>query len=161
MDPIERSPFIVSPQRAFATTIWLTAAAALLLVANFGSGCQSRGAAKADPTASARTAASAPPKATDATVLLFANMGEADDQDDGCGQIIQAVRSAAAKGVKTREVDTRNKDKKAEVSRQYKIAVSPAVLFLDPSEKETRRFEGESSDTVKALKLELDRLTKR
>lgn len=135
-----------------------SAAFALLLVGL--AGCQSR-AANAEPAASTATPASATPQAVTTTVLLYANMAEADDQDDGCGQIIQSVRAAAAKGVKAREVDTRDKDKKAEVSKQYKITVAPTVLFLDSGDKETRRFEGESGDVVKTLKSELDQLTKR
>ena len=138
---------------------WLVCACASVLLAGLGSGCQSRAAASAEPVASV-TPASATPRAADPTVLLFANMSEADDGDDGCGQIIQAVRAAAAKGVKTREVDTRDKDKKAEISKQYKIMVSPCVLLLDPSDKETRRFEGESGDVVKALKSELAQLSR-
>lgn len=138
----------------------LSFAAFALLFAGVA-GCQSRAAAGAEPTASTATPASGTTKAADTTVLLYANMAEADDQDDGCGQIIQSVRAAAAKGVKAREVDTRDKDKKAAVSKQYKITVAPTVLFLDPSDKETRRFEGESGDVVKALRSELDQLAKR
>ncbi len=125
------------------------------LVAGFAAGaCQSRAAADPPPAASASTATAA------TNVLLFANLSEADEPC-ACGEAIRAVRAAAGQGVKTREVDTRNKDEKAKVSQQYRIMVSPAVLFFDDGGKEVTRFEGESKETLDGVKKTLDKMGKK
>ena len=155
---IERTLFIT--RRTLTVTNGLASVTlALLLATNLGTACQSGAAANAEPTSST-PAGSQAPKARETTVLLYANMGEADEPCV-CGQIIRTVRAAAGKGVRVHEIDTRDKDKQAATSQQYKIMVSPAVLILDATDKETRRFEGESSDTLKALNSELDQITKR
>jgi len=141
------------------TTRWTSLTLALLLLASFGKACKSHASASAEP-ASSTSAGSLEPIAADTTVLLYANMGEADE-DCACGQIIRSVRAAASKGVKVREIDARDKYKKAATSKQYRIMVAPAVLFLDTTGKVTRRFEGESSDTLKALDSALEQLEKR
>ncbi len=115
--------------------------------------CQSRAAAEPPPASSASTATSA------TNVLLFANLSEADEPCS-CGDVIRAVRAAASRGVKAREVDTRNKDERSKVSQQYKIMVSPAVLFLDDAGKEVSRFEGESKETLEGVKSTLDKMAK-
>ena len=65
------------------------------------------------------------------------------------------------RGVKTREVDTRNKEDKAKVAQQYRILVSPTVLFLDDGAKEVNRFEGESKETLDGVKATLGKMTKK
>ena len=120
------------------------------LIVGLASGaCQSRAAADPPPAGSTTSTAT--------NVLLFANLSEADEPC-ACGDVIRAVRAAAARGVKAREVDTRNKDEKAKVSQQYRIMVSPAVLFLDDGGKEVTRFEGESKETTDGVKTTLDKM---
>lgn len=88
------------------------------------------------------------------SVVLVANLGEAEDSC-GCGAIIREVRAASQKGVPTQEIDTRtNKDG----AKRYRVTVVPAVVFLDTSGKELRRYEGESEETMKNMKVDLDAL---
>ena len=131
---------------------WLALGA--LLIGIISGACQSRAAADPPPSASGTAATTA------TNVLLFANLGEVDEPCT-CGDVIRAVRAAAARGVKAREVDTRNNDEKAKVSQQYRILVSPAVLFLDNGGNEVSRFEGESKETVDGVKTTLDKMTKK
>lgn len=84
-------------------------------------------------------------------VLLFANLGEADDACP-CGDIIRAVRGASAKGIATRENDDA-------LGRDHKVIVEPTVILLDASGHEQARFEGESRATKDRLVAELSRLT--
>ena len=78
------------------------------------------------------------------TVVLFADLREADEIP-GCGEIIKAVRDAAARGIRTRELDAH---RDAEQAHGYKLLVAPSVLILDSAGKEIGRFEGESGDTI-------------
>lgn len=97
-------------------------------------------------------AASNAPSAAGSSVVIVANMAEADDEC-GCGQIIRAVRAAAQKGVATKEVDTRtNKDD----AKKYRALVVPTVVVFDGSGTELRRYEGESGDTITKMKADLD-----
>lgn len=82
-----------------------------------------------------------------ARVVLFADLQEADEIP-GCGQIIKAVRDAARRGIATRELDARHD---AETARGYKLLVAPSVIIFDTTGKESRRFEGESADTIAAI----------
>ena len=139
-------------------TINIGACGVVLLAIGLG-GCQSRAAAAADPGMGSATPI-ANTKVAASSVLLVANLGEADEACS-CGDIIRAVRASAAKGVKAREIDTRNKEEKAKVGQQYRLVVVPAVLFLDDGGKEVTRYEGESSDTLKSVQAGLDQLLKR
>ena len=96
------------------------------------------------PTATASTSPGAP------RVLLFANLGEAED-DCGCGHIIRTVRSAQKRGVPTRENDE-------ELSKKYRVTTEPTVLILDTNGAEQQRFEGESKNTIQTLKTEIAKL---
>lgn len=96
---------------------------------------------------------SSPParsKSTHATtVLLFADPREAEGSC-GCAEIIRLVRDMSdVSGVVVREVDTRNP---GEENRRYGVRVSPSVIILDAAGKEHDRFEGESGDTIEALR---------
>lgn len=125
----------------------------VIVVAAFGTaGCRGAEATReASPTASGASSATI---VAGSSVVLVANMAEADDEC-GCGQIIRAVRAVAQKGVATKEVDTRtNKDE----AKKYRALVAPTVLVLDPSGAELRRWEGESDDTIKKMKTDLDML---
>ena len=84
-------------------------------------------------------------------MLLFANLGEADDACP-CGDIIRAVRGASAKGMATRENDDA-------LGHEYKVTVEPTVIILDTSGHEQVRFEGESKATRDKLVAELSKIT--
>ena len=116
-------------------------------------GCQPRAAADPPPLAAGSTTSSAK------SVLLFANLREADE-DCVCGEVIRAVRAAAARGIKTREVNVFNTDEASAVSQKYHVLVSPAVLFLDGSGKEVSRLEGESKKMLADVKAVLNNMAK-
>ena len=96
------------------------------------------------------SAAAAEPSKKAPRVLLFADLREAEESC-GCGEIIRAVRAAAARGVPTRENDDA-------LAKQHHVTVQPSVIILDASGHETGRFEGESAETVKRLKAALDKI---
>ncbi|WP_437723540.1 hypothetical protein [Sorangium sp. So ce861] len=104
------------------------------------------------PGASPASSAASLPAGT--SVVLVADLAEADHAC-GCGEIIRVVRAAAQKGVPTKEIDTRTNKEEA---KKYRVLVAPAVLLLDSDGKEARRYEGESSDTVASMKADLDAL---
>ena len=81
-------------------------------------------------------------------VLLFADLREADESC-GCGEVIRAVRAAAARGVPTRENDEA-------LGREHHVTVQPTVILLDAAGREAARREGESEATISALKKDLD-----
>jgi len=93
-------------------------------------------------------------------VLVAVDFSKADEQS-GTGEMIRAVRAAATKGVRTREIDTRDKDRWEVASHRYKIVVQPTVILLDDADKEVRRLEDESKATVAALNADLQSMTKR
>ena len=125
---------------------WSIVGLGLFVVAACRSGDTSRG----EPP----SASSAAPLSADSTVVLIADMSEAED-DCGCGVIIRDVRAATQKGVPAKEIDTRTSKDEA---KKYRVSVVPAVLFLDASGKELRRYEGESDETIKRMKTDLDTL---
>ena len=90
-----------------------------------------------------------------ATVLLVADAREADS-DCPCGHIIHAVRDAKSRGVTVREVEPSDKA----VTRKYAVTVVPTVLVLDASGKVLERHEGESEDTLAAIRASLERIAK-
>ena len=90
-------------------------------------------------------------------VVMFVDLGESEEAG-GCGTIIHDVREAARRGIATEEIDARESGPQAE---HYKLLIAPAVLILDASGHETRRFEGEAQKTVKAIRDELARLSPR
>lgn len=114
--------------------------------------------AKSMKSSSSAARASAPAAATlsqsQPRVLLFANPREAGESC-GCGEIFREVRAAGAKGVKTREVDPKQEE---DLVRQYRVTVEPTVIFVDTSGRELSRKEGESDDTLAAIRTELHRL---
>lgn len=124
-----------------------------LLVGLNAIACQSRAAADPAPVTAGRATVTA------TNVLLFANLREADEACV-CGDVIRAVRAAAARGVKTREVDTFNRDEAAKVSQKYRVIVSPTVLFLDDKGKEVSRLQGESQKILADVKAALNKLAK-
>ena len=121
------------------------------LIAFAAVGCRSAEASREISTVAAPVG-SAVPAAVATTVVLVADLGEADEKC-GCGEIIQAVRAAAKRGVNTKEIDTRTSKDDA---KKYRVLVVPSVVFLDASGNELRRYEGESGDGIKKLKADLD-----
>ncbi len=89
------------------------------------------------------------------SIVLVADPREAD-APCGCGDIIRAVRAAAARGVSVREVAPGTAP---ELTRRYRVLVMPTVLVLGPRGEESARFEGESSATVEALRARLRALS--
>lgn len=104
------------------------------------------------PPASSSASAAAPEE--QAQVLLFADPKEAE-QSCGCGEIFRAVRAASTQGVRTREIDP---ERERELVRRYRVTVEPTVIFVDSTGRETSRREGESGNTISALRDDLARL---
>jgi hypothetical protein len=73
-----------------------------------------------------------------------------------CGEIVQAVRTAAQHGVKVQELTP---DSKSELVARYHILQTPTVLVLDTNGAVRSRFEGEAPETLAALRLEMGRMT--
>ena len=86
-------------------------------------------------------------------VVLIADPAEAEDSC-GCGEIIRAVRAAAAKGVSTREIAP---GADLGLEKRYEVKVSPTVLFIGSDGAVRARHEGEDADTVDAIRQDLDR----
>lgn len=126
-------------------------AIAVAIVAYKSKGPSSHEAPKAEPAGAASVVASEPAAAS---VVLVADLAEANDPCV-CGKIIRSVRAVAARGIATKEIDP---EESPEAAAKYKARVAPAVLILDGSGNEIRRFEGESKETLTALQTELDRL---
>lgn len=89
------------------------------------------------------------------TVLLVADLREADSPNDTCAQIIQAVREARSQGVKVVELMP-NSD--SALLRNHRILVAPTVLVLDRDGRELNRFEGESAATLDAIRTKLKQI---
>jgi hypothetical protein len=87
-------------------------------------------------------------------VILFANPQEAESSC-GCGEVFRAVRAASKQGVRTREVDP---ELERDVLREYRVTVEPTVIFVDATGREVSRREGESGDTIAAIRSDLDRI---
>ncbi len=116
-------------------------------------GCRTR---SGDPA----TQEAATENAKPTNVVMAINLGE-EDEEGGCGDVIHAVRAAAKTGVRTREVDTRNRAEMDAASKKYRIVVQPTVILFDDADKEVRRYEGESKETITALKTDLDLMAKK
>ncbi len=93
-------------------------------------------------------------------VVMAIDLGE-EDERGGCGDVIHAVRAAAKKGVRTREIDTRNEADMQAASKKYRIVVQPTVVLLDDADNEVKRYEGESKETIAALETDLDAMARK
>lgn len=107
-----------------------------------------------EPGPAASGSAAATTSQAQPQVILFADPQEAEESG-GCGEIFRAVRAASTRGVRTREVDP---ERERDVVRQYRVTVEPTVIFVDGAGREVSRREGESGDTIAAIRAELDRL---
>ena len=102
-----------------------------------------------------RSAAPAsPPSVTSPRVVLYADLSEVDEPE-GCGAMIRGVREAARRDVAIEEIDARTS---SSPPARYRLLVAPTVLILDASGREAKRYEGESRETVSALRAELEKL---
>ena len=90
-------------------------------------------------------------------VVMFVDLSE-EDEEDGCGAIIRAVRAAALRGVPTAEIDARSPGEQA---KRYRLLVAPAVVFFDERGVETARLHGEAPDTIKQIRTTLEGLEPR
>jgi hypothetical protein len=86
-------------------------------------------------------------------IVLIADPAEAEESC-GCGEIIRSVRSAASKGLSTREVAP---GADLGLEKRYEVKVSPTVLFLKSDGTVRARHEGEDADTLAAIRHDLDR----
>lgn len=90
-----------------------------------------------------------------AKILLFADLREANEGEDGCALIIRTVRAARKRGIAVREYDAGTAP---EVRRQYRVAVDPTVIILDADGHEVSRHEGEDAKTVAAIRTAVARV---
>lgn len=86
------------------------------------------------------------------SVLLVADLREADESGDACAEIIRMVREAAKRGVRVQELMA---DSGSDLVRRHRILTVPTVLILGDDGRELGRFEGESLDIVNAVRARL------
>ncbi len=89
------------------------------------------------------------------SVILVADLREADSPNDTCARIIQAVREARNKGVRVAELMP-NSD--SSLLKKHTVVVAPTVLILGKEGQELNRFEGESLATLDAIRAALNQL---
>lgn len=88
-------------------------------------------------------------------VLLIADLSEADKEGDPCAEIIQAVRRARDRGI---VVEEHNPDSTSLLLSRYRVLTQPTVLILSPQGEVVSRHEGESPNTVAAIRTQLEQL---
>lgn len=86
------------------------------------------------------------------SVLLVADLREAGEPGDACAEIIHAVREANNRGVRVQELMP---DSSSDLLRRYRVLTAPTVLILSEDGRELGRFEGESRETVNAIRTRL------
>ena len=107
------------------------------------------------PIVTSKAVAAAPSAPTN-SVLLFANLSEAGEGEDGCAIIIRTVRSARAHGVSVTEY---NSGSSPDVRKQHRVVVEPTVIVLDSSGREVARHEGEDAATISAIRADIERVS--
>ena len=108
------------------------------------------------PSAVPAAASSTAPAASRGSVLLFADLREADEEKDRCGIIIRSVRATRQHGVTVTEYDS---GASPDVRKQHRVVVEPTVIVLDASGREVARHEGEDDATMQAIRAEMERLS--
>ncbi len=86
------------------------------------------------------------------SVLLVADLREADEPGDACAEIIRMVRDAAKRGVRVQELTA---DSGSDLVRRHRVLTVPTVLILGDDGRELGRFEGESREVVDAVRARL------
>lgn len=89
------------------------------------------------------------------SVVLVADLREADSPHDTCAEIIRAVREARSRGIRVAELMP-NSD--SALLKSHPIVVAPTVLILDKNGRELSRFEGESVSTLNAIRTRLNQI---
>lgn len=90
------------------------------------------------------------------TVLLVANLNEAEDADDRCGDIIRAVRATEKRGVTVKELMPNST---SALIKRYRVVSAPTVIIIDKDGNEAARYEGEDDKTVKGIETHLAKLS--
>lgn len=90
------------------------------------------------------------------TLLLFANLAEADEGEDGCAIIIRTVRAARDHGIAVTEY---NSGSSPDVRKQHRVVVEPTVILFDANGREIARHEGEDTATIAAIRADIERVT--
>lgn len=90
------------------------------------------------------------------SVLLVADLNEAEEAEDRCGEIIRAVRAAGKRGVKVEELMP---DSASELLARYRVVSAPTVVILGKDGGEAARYEGEEEKTVQAIEAHLATLS--
>lgn len=89
------------------------------------------------------------------TVVLVADLNEANEPHDNCAEIIRTVREAEKAGIRVSELMP---GQASSGLGEHRIVVAPTVLILDKDGRELERFEGEQSSTVIAIRNRLQEL---
>ena len=89
------------------------------------------------------------------SVLLVADLREAEEAGDRCADMIKMVRNVKTRGVKVEELMP---ESTSPLIKEYHVVVIPTVILIGKDGHETDRFEGEGVDTVAALAAKLDTL---
>jgi hypothetical protein len=84
-------------------------------------------------------------------VILVATSEEAASRTR-CGDIVRLVRSAAQHGIKVQELTP---DSKSELLTRYRVMATPTVLIFGSNSTLRFRYEGESAETLEALRREI------
>lgn len=84
--------------------------------------------------------------------MLVADLREAGESGDACAEIIHAVREASDRGVRVQELMP---DSSSDLLRRYRVLTVPTVLILGKDGRELGRYEGESRETVNAVRTRL------
>ncbi len=88
-------------------------------------------------------------------VVLVADLSEANDHHDACAEIIHLVQAVHDHGIAVQEL---NPGSKSDLLSRYHVLTIPTVLILDREGKVVARYQGESRETVKALRAGLEQL---
>jgi hypothetical protein len=91
------------------------------------------------------------------SVLLVADLREAGEPGDACAEIIHAVREASKRGIRVQELMP---DSGSDLLQRYRVLTAPTVLVLSEDGRELGRFEGESRETVNAIRTRLATLAR-
>ena len=98
----------------------------------------------------------AAPSTSRNSVLLFANLSEAGEGEDGCALIIRTIRAARERGISVTEYDSGSSP---DVRKQHRVVVEPTVIVLDGSGREVARHEGEDAATISAIRADIERVS--
>ena len=90
------------------------------------------------------------------SVLLVADLREADEAGDACAEIIRAVREAGKRGVPAQELMPNSN---SDLIREHRVVTAPTVIVLGDDGRELVRFEGEGRDVLNAVNARLATLT--